>query len=176
MGGAELAVFCASIVGAGISFLWFNAYPASVFMGDVGSLALGGMIGSVAVATPLRVDAEAGVAAAFLNSTLEGDEARRLLCGVLRVGGDRRDRLAVVLRLPDREHRAVAKLGPEARHRLVGRRADEKIDAHFPAVAVGNFHAVKIGRDQPLVVVHQVGRIGVHPKFNRELAGRIEAG
>ena len=42
-GGAELAVFCASIVGAGISFLWFNAYPASVFMGDVGSLALGGM-------------------------------------------------------------------------------------------------------------------------------------
>lgn len=48
-GGAELAVFCASIVGAGISFLWFNAYPASVFMGDVGSLALGGALGSVAV-------------------------------------------------------------------------------------------------------------------------------
>jgi phospho-N-acetylmuramoyl-pentapeptide-transferase len=48
-GGAELAVFCASIVGAGISFLWFNAYPASVFMGDVGSLALGGALGTVAV-------------------------------------------------------------------------------------------------------------------------------
>lgn len=48
-GGAELAVFCASIVGAGISFLWFNAYPASVFMGDVGSLALGGALGSVAM-------------------------------------------------------------------------------------------------------------------------------
>jgi phospho-N-acetylmuramoyl-pentapeptide-transferase len=48
-GGAELAVFCGSIVGAGISFLWFNAYPASVFMGDVGSLALGGALGTVAM-------------------------------------------------------------------------------------------------------------------------------
>ena len=48
-GGAELAVFCASIVGAGISFLWFNAYPASVFMGDIGSLALGGALGGLAV-------------------------------------------------------------------------------------------------------------------------------
>lgn len=48
-GGAELAVFCASIVGSCISFLWFNSYPANVFMGDVGSLALGGALGSVAV-------------------------------------------------------------------------------------------------------------------------------
>ncbi|MBE2252664.1 MAG: phospho-N-acetylmuramoyl-pentapeptide-transferase [Myxococcus sp.] len=48
-GGAELAVFCATIVGAGISFLWFNSYPASVFMGDVGSLALGGALGTVAM-------------------------------------------------------------------------------------------------------------------------------
>ncbi|NPC68627.1 phospho-N-acetylmuramoyl-pentapeptide-transferase [Corallococcus sp. AB004] len=48
-GGAELAVFCASIVGAGISFLWFNTYPASVFMGDIGSLALGGALGGLAV-------------------------------------------------------------------------------------------------------------------------------
>ncbi|ATB42355.1 phospho-N-acetylmuramoyl-pentapeptide-transferase [Cystobacter fuscus] len=48
-GGAELSVFCASIVGAGISFLWFNAYPASVFMGDIGSLALGGALGGLAV-------------------------------------------------------------------------------------------------------------------------------
>lgn len=48
-GGAELAVFCAAIVGAGISFLWFNAYPATVFMGDVGSLALGGALGTLAV-------------------------------------------------------------------------------------------------------------------------------
>ncbi len=48
-GGAELAVFCAAIVGAGISFLWFNTYPASVFMGDIGSLALGGALGSLAM-------------------------------------------------------------------------------------------------------------------------------
>jgi phospho-N-acetylmuramoyl-pentapeptide-transferase len=42
-------VFCASIVGAGIAFLWFNSNPASVFMGDVGSLALGGALGGLAV-------------------------------------------------------------------------------------------------------------------------------
>lgn len=48
-GGAELAVFCASIVGAGISFLWFNTYPASVFMGDIGALALGGGLGALAM-------------------------------------------------------------------------------------------------------------------------------
>lgn len=48
-GGAELAVCCAAIVGAGISFLWFNTYPASVFMGDIGSLALGGALGGLAV-------------------------------------------------------------------------------------------------------------------------------
>lgn len=48
-GGAELGVFCASIVGAGIAFLWFNANPAQVFMGDVGSLALGGALGGLAV-------------------------------------------------------------------------------------------------------------------------------
>ncbi len=48
-GGAELAVFCAAMVGAGISFLWFNTYPASVFMGDIGSLALGGALGGLAV-------------------------------------------------------------------------------------------------------------------------------
>jgi phospho-N-acetylmuramoyl-pentapeptide-transferase len=48
-GSGELAVFCASILGAGLGFLWFNCYPASVFMGDVGSLALGGAIGTVAL-------------------------------------------------------------------------------------------------------------------------------
>ncbi len=45
----ELAVFCGSMVGASIGFLWYNAHPAEVFMGDVGSLALGGAIGTVAV-------------------------------------------------------------------------------------------------------------------------------
>jgi len=48
-GGGELTIFCASIVGAGLGFLWFNCYPATIFMGDVGSLALGGAIGTVAL-------------------------------------------------------------------------------------------------------------------------------
>ena len=46
---SELTVFCGSMVGASIGFLWYNAHPAEVFMGDVGSLALGGAIGTVAV-------------------------------------------------------------------------------------------------------------------------------
>ena len=46
---AELTIFCGSMVGASIGFLWYNAHPAEIFMGDVGSLALGGAIGTVAV-------------------------------------------------------------------------------------------------------------------------------
>src|SRR5215213_9183755 len=49
-GTGELAVLCGAVVGAGVGFLWFNAPPASIFMGDTGSLALGGLLGSVAVA------------------------------------------------------------------------------------------------------------------------------
>ena len=45
----ELTIFCASIVGASLAFLWYNAHPAQIFMGDVGSLSLGGAIGTVAV-------------------------------------------------------------------------------------------------------------------------------
>ena len=48
---AELAIFCAALFGAGVGFLWYNTYPASVFMGDVGSLSLGGAIGMLAVLT-----------------------------------------------------------------------------------------------------------------------------
>ncbi|MEC8936288.1 MAG: phospho-N-acetylmuramoyl-pentapeptide-transferase, partial [Pseudomonadota bacterium] len=48
-GTGELAVFCATIAGAGLGFLWFNTYPAQVFMGDVGALALGAALGVVAV-------------------------------------------------------------------------------------------------------------------------------
>ena len=50
-GTGELAVICGAVIGAGLGFLWFNAPPASIFMGDTGSLALGGLIGTVAVAT-----------------------------------------------------------------------------------------------------------------------------
>ena len=48
-GAGELAIFCAAIAGAGLAFLWFNAYPAEVFMGDVGALSLGAALGVVAV-------------------------------------------------------------------------------------------------------------------------------
>jgi phospho-N-acetylmuramoyl-pentapeptide-transferase len=48
-GAGELTVFCGALAGAGLAFLWFNAYPAQVFMGDVGALALGGALGTVAV-------------------------------------------------------------------------------------------------------------------------------
>ncbi|MSP81528.1 MAG: phospho-N-acetylmuramoyl-pentapeptide-transferase [Alphaproteobacteria bacterium] len=50
-GTGELAVFCGALVGAGLGFLWFNAPPAMVFMGDIGSLSAGGALGAVAVAT-----------------------------------------------------------------------------------------------------------------------------
>ncbi len=48
-GAGELFVFCAALAGAGLGFLWFNTYPAQVFMGDIGALALGGALGAVAV-------------------------------------------------------------------------------------------------------------------------------
>jgi phospho-N-acetylmuramoyl-pentapeptide-transferase len=50
-GSGELLVFCAAMAGAGLAFLWFNANPAQVFMGDVGALALGGALGTIAVIT-----------------------------------------------------------------------------------------------------------------------------
>ena len=50
-GSGELAIFCGALVGGGMGFLWFNAPPAKIFMGDTGSLALGGAIGAVSVVT-----------------------------------------------------------------------------------------------------------------------------
>jgi phospho-N-acetylmuramoyl-pentapeptide-transferase len=50
-GVGELTIVCSAMIGAGLGFLWFNAPPAQIFMGDTGSLALGGMLGSIAVAT-----------------------------------------------------------------------------------------------------------------------------
>jgi phospho-N-acetylmuramoyl-pentapeptide-transferase len=47
----ELSIYCGALIGAGFGFLWYNTYPAQVFMGDVGSLALGGGIGGLAVMT-----------------------------------------------------------------------------------------------------------------------------
>ena len=54
-GTGELAIFCGSMVGAGIGFLWYNAYPAQLFMGDVGSLSLGGALGGLAVMTKQEI-------------------------------------------------------------------------------------------------------------------------
>jgi phospho-N-acetylmuramoyl-pentapeptide-transferase len=54
-GAGELAVFCGALVGATIGFLWFNAYPAEVFMGDVGSLSLGGALGAMAIITKQEI-------------------------------------------------------------------------------------------------------------------------
>ena len=48
-GAGEVLIICAAIVGAGLGFLWFNTYPAQVFMGDVGALSLGGVLGVIAV-------------------------------------------------------------------------------------------------------------------------------
>jgi phospho-N-acetylmuramoyl-pentapeptide-transferase len=50
-GVEELAIFCAAIMGAGVGFLWYNTFPAQIFMGDVGSLSLGGALGTMAVVT-----------------------------------------------------------------------------------------------------------------------------
>ncbi len=54
-GAGELAVFCAALFGAGMGFLWFNSHPADVFMGDVGSLSLGGALGVVAIFTKKEI-------------------------------------------------------------------------------------------------------------------------
>jgi phospho-N-acetylmuramoyl-pentapeptide-transferase len=54
-GSGELCVVCGAMLGAGMGFLWYNAYPAEVFMGDVGSLSLGGLLGSVAVVTKQEI-------------------------------------------------------------------------------------------------------------------------
>lgn len=54
-GAAELTIFCAAVIGAGIGFLWYNSYPALIFMGDVGALSLGGALGMLAVFTKNEV-------------------------------------------------------------------------------------------------------------------------
>jgi phospho-N-acetylmuramoyl-pentapeptide-transferase len=54
-GCGEVTIFCGALAGAGVGFLWFNAYPAQVFMGDVGSLSIGGALGAVAVITKQEI-------------------------------------------------------------------------------------------------------------------------
>jgi phospho-N-acetylmuramoyl-pentapeptide-transferase len=54
-GSGELAVVCGAMLGAGMGFLWYNTYPAEIFMGDVGSLSLGGLLGAMAVVTKQEI-------------------------------------------------------------------------------------------------------------------------
>ncbi|MBN2468313.1 MAG: phospho-N-acetylmuramoyl-pentapeptide-transferase [Deltaproteobacteria bacterium] len=68
-GSGELAIFCGAMVGAGMGFLWYNTYPAQIFMGDVGSLALGGALGTVAVVTKHEI-VLAVVGGVFVMETL----------------------------------------------------------------------------------------------------------
>jgi phospho-N-acetylmuramoyl-pentapeptide-transferase len=71
-GAGELTVFCAAIIGAGLGFLWFNCHPAQVFMGDTGSLALGGVLGMIAVLIhqPLVLAIAGGVFVAEAGSVI----------------------------------------------------------------------------------------------------------
>ncbi|HOG13424.1 MAG TPA: phospho-N-acetylmuramoyl-pentapeptide-transferase, partial [Smithellaceae bacterium] len=54
-GAGELSVFCGAFMGAALGFLWFNAHPAEIFMGDVGSLSMGGALGAVALITKQEI-------------------------------------------------------------------------------------------------------------------------
>ena len=71
-GAGELTVFCAAMIGASLGFLWFNCHPAQVFMGDTGSLALGGVLGMIAVLIhqPLVLVLAGGVFVAEAGSVL----------------------------------------------------------------------------------------------------------
>ena len=75
-GAAELAVFAAAFAGAGMGFLWFNAYPAEVFMGDVGALALGGGLGALAVLTKME----------FVSAIIHGLFLAEIISVILQVG------------------------------------------------------------------------------------------
>jgi phospho-N-acetylmuramoyl-pentapeptide-transferase len=75
-GAEELAVFCAALCGAGLGFLWFNAHPAEVFMGDVGALALGGALGGLAVVTKNE----------FLSAIIHGVFLLEIFSVMLQVG------------------------------------------------------------------------------------------
>ncbi len=72
----ELAVFCASLGGAGLGFLWYNAHPAEVFMGDVGSLSIGGALGALAVVTKNE----------FVSAIIHGVFLAEALSVILQVG------------------------------------------------------------------------------------------
>jgi phospho-N-acetylmuramoyl-pentapeptide-transferase len=77
-GTGELAVALGAVIGAGLGFLWFNAPPAAIFMGDTGSLALGGLIGAIAVATKHEI-VLAIIGGLFVHRGAVGDHPGRLV-------------------------------------------------------------------------------------------------
>ncbi len=94
----ELAVFTASLVGAGVAFLWYNTYPASVFMGDLGALAIGGALGTVAILTKNEV----------VSAILHGVFLAELLSVVIQVFWFKRTGKRVFLRAPMHHHYELA--------------------------------------------------------------------
>ena len=84
-GTGELAVLCGAVLGAGLGFLWFNAPPASIFMGDTGSLALGGMLGAIAVAVKHEI-----VLAVIGGSVRAGSRLRDRAGGLVQDDGQAR--------------------------------------------------------------------------------------
>ena len=74
----EILIFVAALIGGGLGFLWYNAPPAAVFMGDTGSLALGGALGAIAVATKHEI-VLAIIGGLFVVEALSGDHPGRLL-------------------------------------------------------------------------------------------------
>ena len=93
-GAGDLTVLCLAIVGAGLAFLWFNAPPAAVFMGDTGSLALGGALGAIAVATHHE----------FVLAIVGGLFVVEALSGVIQVAVYKRTGKRVFLMAPIHHH------------------------------------------------------------------------
>ena len=77
-GAGELLIFCGAMAGAGLAFLWFNAHPAQVFMGDVGALALGGALGTIAVIVRQEIVLFI-MGGVFVVGDAVGDDAGRLV-------------------------------------------------------------------------------------------------
>lgn len=94
----ELAVFCAALAGAGMSFLWFNTYPASIFMGDLGALAIGGALGTVAMLTKNEV----------VSAILHGVFLTEALSVMVQVFWFKRTGKRVFLRAPIHHHYELA--------------------------------------------------------------------
>ncbi len=113
-GTGELAVLCAGIVGAGVGFLWYNSFPASVFMGDVGSLALGGALGAVAVLTKNE----------FLSAIIHGVFLAEALSVIAQVGS---------FKLTGKR---VLRMAPLHHHFELGGWAEPKIIVRFWIVSV----------------------------------------